>query len=268
MLAPSTIIKKTARTALSGSYLQAVAISCLFIFICFAGMLLSSVGSIFAGNIGYFLIMAIFAVFAFCPLFFGLLYFFRRLLWGEKDDVLVLFKFFQSAKEYKRALGLTLILTVKLTSAALTVFLPCIIVWILSSERFYSAFDLSFPVWTSSLWTLNNFLAIIASFVLCFVMLKYYLAPFLLISDEDMHPAEAVNMSAIISKSTGADFVGLAVSFWWCILASLLVAPLVFTVPYFVTSYGVHCRFAITSYNRSVDRFNQKETPHYTTEQL
>lgn len=268
MLAPSPIIKKTARTALSGHFLQGVAVSCVLIFACFIGVLVASIVSVFAGMAGYVIFLVACYFFAISPLALGALCFFRRLLWGQSDNVLIIFKYFSSAEEYKRALHLTLILTVKLVSAGIILFLPCLVVWMLSSEWFYSVFGLSFPVWTSSLWTLNSFLAIIAAFALMFVMLKYYMAPFLLVCDDNMHPAEAVNMSSIISKRTGADFFGLVLNFAGWIILSLFVAPLVFTVPYFMASYGVHCRYAITAYNRDVDIFNSKDTPFYTVDEV
>ena len=140
--------------------------------------------------------------------------------------------------------------------------------WVLSSERFYNFFDLSLPVWTSSLWTLNSFLAIISSFALIFVALKYYLAPFLFVSDANMHPAEAINMSVIISRRTGSDFVALVLSFALWILLSVFVAPLIFTIPYFIAAYGVHCRYAVTAYNNDVDNFNSKDAPFYSVDEV
>ena len=127
---------------------------------------------------------------------------------------------------------------------------------------------MSIPVWTSNLWALNSFLVILSTLALVFVMIRYYLAPTIFIANDEIDPAEAVNMSTIISKRTGADFVGLTLSFAGWILLSLLVAPLIFTLPYFTTSYCVHCRFAITTYNMDVDRFNASFTPSFSTDEI
>lgn len=268
MLASSPVIKKTAKTALSGHFLNSVAISCVLIFIILIGYVLTSLVSIVAGDTVGIIFLAVFVIFAFAPLALGVLYFFRRLLWGQNDNILIIFKYFSNFEEYKRALRLIIILTAKLVSAAIVLFLPCIVVWMLSSEWFYSLFDLSLPIWTSSLWTLNSILAVIAALVLCFVMFKYYMAPFLFVSDDTIYPAEAVNMSTIISKRTSGDFLGLVLSFAGWIIISFFIAPLVFTIPYFVASYGVHCRFAVTAYNRDVDRFNSKNTPYYRVDEI
>lgn len=268
MLAPSPIIKKTAKAALAHRFLQSTAVCCVLLFVFFSGNLLSSLVSIYAGTVGYFVALAIFCFFAVFPLVLGALLFFRRLLWDQEDNTLIIFKYFSNSTDYKRALHFALLLSLKLLLAAAVLFSPCIIIWILSNEGLYDALGFSLPIWTSNLWALNSFICILALFALVFVMLKYYLSPFIFVSNDSVDPAEAVNMSTIISKRTGGDFFGLVLSFTGWILLSALVAPLIFTLPYFLTSYSVHCRFAITAYNRDVDNFNAAFTPHYSTDEI
>ncbi len=268
MLAPSPIIKQTAKTALSQNYLTSVAVSCVMIFIYFVCNLVSSLVSVFASEIGYFVAFILFSVFALSPLALGVIYYFRRLIWESKDSALVIFKCFSSVDEYKRAIVFTFILFSKLAVYALIVFSPCIILWLFSNDFIYQTLGLSLPVWASSLRALNSFVAIIAFFTLVFIALKFYLSPFIFIGNDDIDPAEAINMSTIISKRTGGDFFGLVLSFAGWILLSLFVAPLIFTLPYFLASYSVHCRFAITAYNRDVDHFNSLNTPSYSTDEF
>lgn len=267
MLAPSPVIKSTAKEAIRANFLKSVAVGCVLIFVFFAVVLIGSIVSIFAGNIGYIITLAL-LFFAASPLFLGVLNYFRRLLWDQNDSVLIIFKYFSSVTEYRRALHFSFLIGIRLVATALVLYLPCIVVSLLANEQIYSFFDISLPVWTSNLWALNSFLGIIASLALVFVMLKFYLAPFIFVSNDSIDPAEAVNMSTIISKRTGGDFFGLVLSFAGWILLSLFVAPLVFTLPYFIASYGVHCRFAITAYNRDVDRFNASVTPSFSTEEI
>ncbi len=268
MLAPSPVIKQRAKFALSGRFLHSVAVSCIFIFALFAGLLIASLASTFSGVTGYVAFLAAFIFFAAAPLFLGLLCYFHRLICEQNDSVLIIFKFFSSPGEYKRCLHLTFLLGIRLAFWVLTLYSPCIIVWLLSNERLYSILDISVPIWTSNLWALNSFLMFVAALALVFVMLKYYLSAFIFISNDDIDPAEAVNMSTIISKRTGADFIGLTLSFAGWILLSVFIAPLIFTLPYFAASYTVHCRFAITAYNRDVDHFNASITPSFSTEEI
>lgn len=268
MLAPSPVVKQTAKTALSERFLHSVAASTVLIFAVFSVELIASLVSIYLNVIGYLITNILLFVFAIFPLGLGHLYYFRRLLWGQKDSLLIIFKYFSSKEEYKRALHFIFILCSKLLFVAVILFLPCIVVWFLSSEHLYNWLDISLPVWASNLWALNSFLVIVAIFILVFVMLKYYLAPFIFVGKDDIDPAEAVNMSAIISKRTGGDFFGLMLSFSGWFVLSIFVAPLIFTLPYFAASYSVHCRFAITAYNRDVDRFIANDTPSYSTDEI
>ncbi len=268
MLAPSPVVKATAKTAMSGNWFQSFAICTILVFAFFIGLLTASAVSIFSNLAGYLIFLALFLIFALFPLLIGVICWFRRLLWGQIDNTISIFKYFSSLDEYKRALHIILILTIKIASAAIVFFLPCIVVWILSSEWFYNLFNLSFPVWTSSLWTLNSFLVIFATVALVFFSLKYYLSLFLFICDDNMHPAEAVNMSTIISKRTAADFWGLILSFLGWIVLSLFIAPIIFTLPYFIASYCVHCRFAISAYNRDVDKFNSSDAPKFSIDEI
>lgn len=268
MSVPSPVIKKTARTALSEHWLSAIAVSTVMIFVFFIGQLTASLVSVFAKTTGYIIFSVLYFIFAFSPLLLGVLYWFRRLLWSQDDSVLLIFRYFTDKTEYKRAMHLIFILSLKFVTSAVIFFFPCIVVWILSSDWFYDLIGGSMPIWTSSLWTLNSVFGIIASFALVFVMIKYYLAPFLFVLNDSIHPAEAVNMSTVISKRTGADFFGLVLTFVGWLLLSLFVAPLIFTMPYFLMSYIVHCRYAVTAYNSDVDRMNRQNTPFYSVDEI
>ena len=94
-------------------------------------------------------------------------------------------------------------------------------------------------------------------------MARYYIAPFLLIADEDMDAAEAIHMSDVISKSTMLDFIYLFFSLLGWIILSVLVIPIMFTLPYIITSVSVHTRFAIAEYNKRVDKQNSDTFPTY-----
>ena len=268
MTAPSPVVKSVAKDALKKNFLRSVVVCCVLIFVFFVVMLTSSLISVFAGSIGY---TAAFSALLFLivePLLLGVFNYFRRLIFEQDDSVLIIFKYFSSAKEYKRAIHFITLLTIRFIGVALVLYLPCIIVTILSNEAIYSFFNLQVPLWTSNLWALNSFLAILAFFGIVFIMLKYYLAPIIFVGNDTLEPAEAVHMSTIIAKRSGADFFGLVLSFIPWMLLSVFVAPLMFTLPYFITSYCVHSRFAITVYNCDVDKMNSSVTPSFSTDEI
>ena len=268
MMATSQVVKKVARNALSQSFLTAVAASCVLIFAFFATTLTASLVNIFAGAIGQFIITAVIFFFLLGPLCLGVVNFLRRFLWEQKDDLLLVFKYFSALSHYKRVIHFMFSFGIRIVLIAMVLYFPCAVVRVLSSEQFYNALGLSFPVWTSNLWALNSFLAIIATMAFVFITLKYYLSIFIFVSNDNIEVAEAINMSTIISKRTGADFFGLVVSFLGWFLLSVFVMPLVITIPYFLMSYCAHCRFAITAYNKDVDAFNANSTPSFSTDEI
>ncbi len=256
MLAPSGIVKQTARTALRGNWVKAtIATSAVIfpVFICiFVADLVATISSSFAG----ITIMLILSFLLLLPLFLGALGFFRRILWGQDDSVLMIFRYFSSIADYCRAIHLSFLVIIRLLANAILLFSPGLIVRVFAGNKLYSLINVSMPVWAESLIYVSYFLLALGALALFFVMLKIYLAPFLFVADEDMDVDEVINMSQIISKRTSPDFFWLVLSFAPWILASVFVIPLVFTLPYFICSYLVHCRFAVAQYNRDVDRFN------------
>lgn len=268
MLASSKIIKNVAKTALSQNFLSAVVAASVLIFTIFATSLVSSLVGVFAGTIGSFATQIVMIIFAIGPLCLGVINFLRRMLWEQKDDMLLIFKYFSDAASYKRAVYFVLCFGVRIAMVAFIAFLPCIVVRILSSEELYTALDIALPVWTSNLWALNSFLVIIATMASVFITLKYYLSVFVFVANDELDVAEAINMSTIISKRTGADFFGLVVSFIGWFFTCVFVLPLVVVLPYFLMSYCTHCRFAITAYNKDVDAFNAKSTPSFSVDEV
>ena len=268
MLAPNSTIKQTAKKALSPRYMTALVACCLLVFAWFIGMLSSSLASVAFGTIGFVAILLAVVIFALIPLLLGVLYYFRRLTFEQEDSVLVIFKYFSNTKEYKRALRFAFLIFLKFALAALFVFSPCIIIALLSNETIYQFLGIELPVWMPILWTLNSFIVILAIISLAFITLKYYLSAFLFVSNDRLDPSQAIKFSCLISKRTGGDFFGLMFSFTPLILLSVLVAPLIFTLPYILSAYCVHGRFAITAYNLDVDRFNKANTPSYTADQI
>ena len=263
MLAPSGVIKQTAKTALSGKALAAFSASCVFVFICIICTMLSELIWMVAGAASAVVFASLLAIFLCAPLALGVLYYFRRILWGQNDNITIVFRYFSCIDEYKRALHLTLLLALRLLAAGALLFSPSVILDALASEKFYSLIGISIPVWSSNLWVVISFLRVVAGVLLFFVMLKYYMAPFLFIGDDNMDAAEAVNMSTIISKRTSGEFFWLIVSMAAWIALSLLLIPLPFLLPYFICVYGVHCRFAVANYNKDVDRVNSEHIPHF-----
>lgn len=265
MLASTKIMKKTAKTALSGRWLEAIVAAGVFILVSMICELLSELFSIAATGLGGIVLRCILIVFVLLPLMMGLIYYYRRMLWGQSDRLSLIFRFFSSLKEYKRVLSLVMLIIAKLAVSSIILFLPTACASLLSQEWFFRFLNINYPVWATNMWMIGQFLSFIASVALFFISIKYYMAPFLLVCDEDMHSAEAVNMSEIISRRTVSEFFWLLLTFLGWILLSLLLIPALFTVPYILCTCLVHCRFAVAAYNKEVQTHTNSEMPHFET---
>ena len=268
MTVSGSMVKQVARQTLFNNFLPSVAACTTVVFAYCIVTLIASLIFIFAGMVGYYVTIIAMFVLMLCPMILGMLDFSRRLLWQQQNSVLMVFRYFSSFKEYKRALKFTLSIFIRVTLTAFVLYIPSIALLLLSNEHLYDKLNLSFPVWASNLWALNSLLAFVSTLAFVFVTLKYYLAPFIFVCNDDIDTAEAINMSVIISKRTGADFFGLVFSFAGWILISVFLLPLIFTAPYFALSYSEHCRFAVVEYNRDVDTFNSNTAPTYSVDEL
>ena len=265
MVASCSIIKKTARAALQGKYLRCAIAAAIPIFMTFGCMLASEL-FLFARPMqaAYFIVFAILFVCLLLPLYFGTLRFFWRAFSNCEDDPITVFHYFSKGSLYKKAMKLVCRFVFRAVGYGLLFFLPAIVTGILADSKIYDLFGMNMPDFSSVFWILSGFLGIIATIALLCVMLKCYIAPFLLVADEEMEPDEAMHMSFIISKGTVVDYVVLVICFAHWILLSLLAIPLLFTVPYMIMAYLVHARFATARYNQMISRKKEENnTPTF-----
>ena len=254
------IIKSNAKTSLENKWSGAISIgsiilSVLSLYIVLLQLIIIPISSIFNEFTSAFVVIAITVVVA---QFFGmpLLYGALRWFWFTASDANVpvneFFCYFRSGKEYLRALSLSFRIFIRSSAVLFFCFLPSLIVVAISSPTTYSIFNTSMPYWASSVWALGNtltFLGVILSFLL---LLRYFDAPILMINDPSITPHEALDLSVIITKNANGKTFSFVLSFFGWGLLSLFYLPIIFTLPYFLASYSVFCRFLINHYNRRV----------------
>lgn len=262
----SAVVKQTVHTVLKGKYLKYSFYSLIAVFVWLMVDISAQLVSVVCGMIGYYISLGLLGVFVFLPLLFGLIRVFRRLLFGVEDKPIMVFYYFSDKGNYLRAIELIAKLVLTLLGIAVLVFLPAIVITALSNPEFYKALGLSLPVFSSGLW-----LAKPVAFTICFavyfmISVKYYLVPFLFVADENMDISEIFHMSRVISKKSAFDYILLIGSLILYILASVLIAPLMFTIPMFICSYLVHCRFATANYNMFVKKSAQKAEENFYSE--
>lgn len=264
MVASCSVIKKTAKTALQGKYLRCLVASAIPIFLIFV-IIIASELFLYARALQflYWTTFILLFIFLLQPLYLGTLRFFWRSFSESIDDPVTVFYYFSDVSHYKRALGLVFRLTFRLLWCGLLFFAPAIITSVLADSRIYDFIGIDMPNFASSMWIVSGFLETLGVLAVLWIILKSYLAPFLLVADENMEPDEAVHMSKIISKGTVFDFIVLIICFIHWLLLSVLVLPALFTVPYMIFAYLVHARFATARYNRLIQRTEEKDIPTF-----
>ncbi len=261
--ASSHVVKKTARTALKGNWLNAVLASTGVIIGAFlmeyAAYFFGTAFGESAGNILYGVLL----VLLLAPLALGLIRYFWRMIFGVREHPVAVFHYFSSPAQYRRAMGLTVHLGLRLLLFGALLFLPVLAVDLLSGIRLYDFLHIPVPLWASNLSYLSVFFKTIATMALFFIMLRYYSAPVLAVADEDMEIAEVVHMSTVLARGTVLDFLFLLLSFLGWLLLSVFFAPLIFTLPYLIVAICVQVRFAVTEYNRRAELLYASSAPTF-----
>lgn len=253
MLASNNAVKKTALASIRENLTVCIVAGVIFLFICFVGALMQEIlGMVFSGVFAALFII-VFSVAVAFPLFLGLLRFIRRVVWGKIDSVASIFYYFSSKPRYKSAFVLSANLAVRALIGFLVLSIPQMVLNLLSSPKFYEMLDLSVPIWTSYIWPLLIFFKVASAVLFVIFMLKFYIAPFFFVAT-DYSAEECIVLSNRLSVRTAADYVWLIIGLFGWVVLSALIVPLVFTLPYFIACYIVHCRFAVAQYNKVVDQ--------------
>lgn len=263
MIGGSKVVKITAKTALNGKMLKAVFTTAFFLFCCFicqySAGIFAYTGKISVANI----IFVLETVFLLAPIFLGYIRYIWRMIFGADDSPVSVFYYISGKKIYFKTLSFFGILILKAVPIGIVLFLPSILLSLFTKEYIYDLLNIAMPLWIANLNSVITILTVFATVALCFYMLRYYISPILFIADENMDVYETLHMSKTISRKSALDFIYLFSSFIGWILLSVLVIPLIFTLPYFITSYAVHTRFAVAEYNKLISQINSQEGTVY-----
>lgn len=263
MTAGSHVVKLTAKTALKNNWLKCI-FACLSPIFCFFVLVNSaSYVSYISNDAAGYAVLAVMLIFILMPLLLGTVRFFWRMIFGAEDRQATLFYYFSEKQKYKRAVHMAAAIVLRGIGFGIILFFPALILDIFSGVKFYDLINMPIPIWTGNLYYISAFLKAAAAVVLFFIMSKYYLAPFLIVADENMEVAEAIHMSGTVAKNTILDFISLIFSFFGWILISFFIFPRVFTMPYFMTSLCVHVRFAVADYNKRVEKSTENSFPTF-----
>ena len=264
MMAPVSVVKQTAKNALKGDYLKTIIAALPVIFANLIILYSASVIGEFTSAAIEITLRAVCSFFIVCPLCFGTVRFFRRKTYGADDNVVGVFYYFSTGKRFFKSILLIICVFVRVIGPAIVAILPVVIAKVLQNGELYEKMGLDIPDFVSALPFVTTFFILGAAVSIFFLLIKYYLALYLFVSDDDMTIGEIIHMSKTIGRRNQGDFLVLLFScVHYLILTALLIfAP--FTVPVLFASYNVHCRFAVTEYNLAIKELSKEYTPTHT----
>lgn len=264
---PLNLVNQQTKFSLKDKWPQAIGIGAIllatlsghYLFFEITYMLLANLMDILYAFILSAVTTVIIAQFFFFPLLYGAL----RWFWHSSNPdnppipISEIFCYISGSKLYLQALSLSFRIFFRTASIMFVCFIPSIIIMVLRYESTYELLNYQMPYWVESFWILGNFLnlfGLIASFLL---MLRYFVAPILIIDDASTSPKEAMRLSALISKGIRANILSFIFAFLPLALLSFLVLPLLVTLPYFLCAYAIYSRSIIRGYIQHTKQINQ-----------
>ncbi len=257
MSVSTNVVKITAKTALKGRWLKAIAAGAIPIFIFLICQYSAAFLSEVIGEIGAEIILCFMLVFLVLPVVLGLLKFYWRILFSADDSPVYVFYWFSSKKSYLKCLKFIFRFVFNIVLWLVVFNVPSFLLKLFSSESFFELLGFPMPIWMANLTFYTTFIHVAANILTFVLTLKYYLAPVLFVADDEIDTDEAMHMSAVISKKTSIDFITLIFSNFGWIFLSLLILPLFFTLPYLLFKYLVHVRFSVAEYNLHIKQSQQ-----------
>ena len=259
----SAYVKANAKQVYKQNAMYLVITSILTIAVWLVVYNFSGIVEMLSSAYGFVISLCVFGFLIFSPVFLGFIRYSWRSVSGVYDNIMSLFYYFSNKKQYLRALRFAFSCLWRAALCYLIFSLPVLAVKVITGTWLYSFLKVPIPVWAFNLSNIVIFLKIFAVAATFFALLKFYLAPFLFVADENMDVDEAIHMSTVISKRTTIDYISLIISFVGWIVLSALILPLPFTFPYMIISYLIHSQIAVDNFNSEISRAKCDDIPTY-----
>ncbi len=198
------------------------------------------------------LFSAVFSLAVMFPLIYGVLRWFWQVTGGGDPAVGEIFYYFSSSRLFFKSLGLSFGLFWRLIVGALVCFFPYNILGVLTEPAFYAEVGIAMPVVMQSFTPLVDTFEFLGFFALLLYIAVYAMFYTVLFSEPQLSSHRTIKESKSVSKSNRVRFIGFIFSFFGWFLLSPLVLPLLFTIPYFLSS--------LTVFGREAYRFSHRVT--------
>ena len=250
MMASNAAIKSAAKQAMQGKFLLCLIGACVPMFAAIAGDLVVELPLYFGADMLVFIPLLLAMIAFLCvPMFVGTLRFFWLISKDREPNPAEIFHYFKCGSDYWHCFTVMLPVIFRSILSGILLFFPSIITLTFANRDFYREMKWSVPDYLPLVEVFGFLLAAAAAVLWIIYLLRYCMIPFLLIAAPNMIQEEISFYSAEIYKRTAYRTFRYVLSYWPWILLSLLVFPLVFTLPYFMSGWVAYCRFAIGQYN-------------------
>lgn len=256
-------IKKLSRNVFSENTVATLLATCICFFVYFIIYIASGIFAFSDLQIVAVVLALVGNILGLGPIILGLIRFLNRVLIDKKDNPISVFYYFTNKKLYKKSLSFIMTFLCKALFRGFSLYLPAIFVNLLTTDVFYSFFNLNIPFWTSNLQSIIGGLTIVATVLFILYLIRLYLAPALFVIDDNIDVDECFLMSKIVSKKSSVDYIFMVFSFFGWILLSVLWVPMLYTVPYFLYAYLTHARQTFFEYNSYLESLQKDDIHQY-----
>ncbi len=259
MMPNNEAVKSTAKAHLKHLWPECIAVCAIMGLVALLSTCIQSVLSLFVSNLVATVFGIAYFVFITSPMLMGVIFWLWRVTVLKDSSLSEIFFPFSTRFTYIRTLNFVFTVVVRLVGVVILFMLPYALIKLISAPELYEFFGSQIPAWTANFLIFENFLKVIGISASLFFASRYYLAPLLFVVGGDITPGEAIYMSHRIGKVSFGAFLQLILGFIGWAFLSLLIIPMLYTLPYFIVSITVHCRYAINFYN---NKFNDKGTTY------
>ncbi len=255
-------IKKAALKSLKNRWPEAIAASVTFIavamldtFFQYILMLIFKVDAVWSPfspttmplyntvfSIGITLFSACYTVAVILPLFFGVMKWFWTVSGGGNSEIIEIFHYFSSPKKFWRSAALSFGIFWRAALGAVICFLPFILSKVMLSPDFYNFFGYGMPIWVSGLFPLKTLFKVLGFVLFIFWIFRYILFYSVMFYEPDLSAHAVLKKTVKVAKGRTLHIAGFVFSFIGWIFLSFLCLPMIFTVPFMLSSFAVYGR--------------------------
>ncbi len=260
MIPSSHIIKKTAKSQLKNHWISSILVAVVFLLVvCFFWILFGFMMPFFVSNKNPEIVSVIFSaaysILFFCavmPLFQGVLRWYWFLGLEKKLSISEIFYYFSEGGLFFKSLFLYVTLLGRVVLVALVSLVPAAVVRLLpvALGHFFQTIEANGMLF----YFASVVLMVVGLAVALVVVMKYFAAPLMLVINEELVPEEALKIAVDLHLSRGSCLFFVVSFVGWMVL-SLVGVPLIYALPYFLMSYTVAVRFAVTNHRYDMSRW-------------